>query len=83
MFTEGAVLGWSMEERLSKCEEIQKIMIRSGFPCYMKGLEEVGSFEFDKYTLTQSVSTEQMSVLGNKVYVCYQTALKITYAIFV
>ena len=31
-----------MEERLSKCGEIQQIMYRSGFPCYMKGLEEVG-----------------------------------------
>ena len=44
MISEGAVLGWSMEERLSKCEEIQQVMIRSGFPCYMKGLEEVSWF---------------------------------------
>ena len=41
LFLEGAVLGWSTEERLSKCEEIQQIMNQSGFPSYMKGLEEV------------------------------------------
>ena len=41
LFLEGAVLGWSTEERLSKCEEIQQIMNQSGFPSYTKGLEEV------------------------------------------
>lgn len=42
---EGAVLRWSVEERLSNCGEVQEIMTKTGFPCYMKGLEEALDLE--------------------------------------
>lgn len=41
-FVEGATIGMSAEERLANCTQVLEIMEKTGFPCYLKALEQVG-----------------------------------------
>ncbi|XP_048755383.2 cytoplasmic tRNA 2-thiolation protein 2-like isoform X1 [Ostrea edulis] len=63
---EGVTVGMSAEERLTTCSQVLEIMEKTGFPCYVRALEQ--AMELDKESIQNSsqhsvpVSTEPDSV---------------------
>lgn len=51
---EGATIGMSAEERLATCTQVLEIMEKTGFPCYLKALEQ--AMELDREVVTNSAT---------------------------
>lgn len=49
---EGATIGMSAEERLANCTQVLEIMEKTGFPCYLKALEQAMELEREAVTNT-------------------------------
>lgn len=62
---EGTTIGMSAEERLANCTQVLEIMEKTGFPCYLKALEQAMELEREVVTNT-ATQTDSASVTSGE-----------------